>query len=191
MGTDCLSAYTGAECQGTCFQKYVNDDDYFKIISKAEIITGTISTNFRTNEAETQKKWNIRQINCNTDKVISLPRTICISWYQILIVHPLQSGMLSLDHSTHVHAHAHAHTHTTILRFYVLSGTTWVSRHQKGKTNLDLLEKEIASGSGMSWVICKSAPWPRHITTPASHHSVFYRTDALPAAQPTASKHWR
>ena len=28
-------------------------------------------------------------------------------------------------------------------------------------------------------------------TTPASHHSVFYRPDALPAAQPTASKHWR
>jgi len=26
-------------------------------------------------------------------------------------------------------------------------------------------------------------------TMPASHHSVFYRLDALPAAQPTASKH--
>ena len=26
---------------------------------------------------------------------------------------------------------------------------------------------------------------------PAPHHSVFYRLDALPAAQPTASKHWR
>ena len=45
------------------------------------------------------------------------------------------------------------------------------------------------SGSGISWAICKSAPWPRHITTPASHHSLFYRPDALPAAQPTASKH--
>ena len=29
----------------------------------------------------------------------------------------------------------------------------------------------------------------RQITTPAPHHSVFYRPDALPAAQPTASKH--
>jgi len=27
-------------------------------------------------------------------------------------------------------------------------------------------------------------------TTPTSHHSVFYRPDALPATQPTASKHW-
>ena len=28
-------------------------------------------------------------------------------------------------------------------------------------------------------------------TTPTSHHSVFYRPGALPAAQPTESKHWR
>jgi len=42
-----------------------------------------------------------------------------------------------------------------------------------------------------SWAICKSAPWPKHITTPASHYSVFYRLDALSAAQPTLSKHWR
>jgi len=47
------------------------------------------------------------------------------------------------------------------------------------------------SGSGISWAICKSAPRSRQITTPAPHHSFFYRPDALPAAQPTASKHWR
>ena len=47
------------------------------------------------------------------------------------------------------------------------------------------------SGSGFSWAICKSAPRSRQITTPVPHHSVFYRPDALPAAQPTASKHWR
>jgi len=43
----------------------------------------------------------------------------------------------------------------------MLSGTTRVSRYQKGKTNLHLLEQEIVSGSG-SWAICKSAPWHRH-----------------------------
>jgi len=32
-------------------------------------------------------------------------------------------------------------------------------------------------------------PRSRQITTPAPHHSVFYRPDALPAAQPSASKH--
>jgi len=43
-------------------------------------------------------------------------------------------------------------------------------------------------GSGIHWAICKSALRSRQITTPAPHHSVFYRLDALPAAQPTASK---
>ena len=47
------------------------------------------------------------------------------------------------------------------------------------------------SGSGINWAICKSAPRSRQITTPASQRSVFYRPDALPAAQPTALKHWR
>jgi len=47
------------------------------------------------------------------------------------------------------------------------------------------------SGSGINWAICKSAPCSRQITTPAPHYSVFYRPDALPAAQPTVSKHWR
>ena len=61
--------------------------------------------------------------------------------------------------------------------------------NQEGKTNLDLLEQETVSGSGISWAICKSAPCLRQITMPAPYHSVFYRPDALPAAQPTASKH--
>jgi len=47
------------------------------------------------------------------------------------------------------------------------------------------------SGNGISWAICKSAPRSRQITTPAPHHSVFYRPDALPVAQPTVSKYWR
>jgi len=42
--------------------------------------------------------------------------------------------------------------------------------------------------SKRQWVF---APRSRQITMPAPHHSVFYRPDALPAAQPTASEHWR
>ena len=54
------------------------------------------------------------------------------------------------------------------------SGTTRVSRYQKGKTNLDFFVKqETVSGSGISWAICKSAPRSRQITTSAPHHSVF------------------
>ena len=89
---------------------------------------------------------------------------------------------------------SYTHTHTTVLLlFWNMSGTTWVSRYQKGKTrqvktNLDLLEQEIVSGSGICWAICKVYT-SSQTTTPTSHHSVFYRPDALPAAQPTASKH--
>jgi len=39
------------------------------------------------------------------------------------------------------------------------------------------------SGSGIRWAICKSTPRSRQITTPAPHHSVFYRPDALPNQQ--------
>ena len=51
-----------------------------------------------------------------------------------------------------------------------------------------LLKQETVNGSGISWAVCKSAPSSRQTTTPASHNSVFYRPDALPAAQTTASK---
>ena len=54
-----------------------------------------------------------------------------------------------------------------------------------------LLKHETVSGSGTSWAICKSASRSRQITTLAPQCSVFYRPDALPATQPTASKHGR
>ena len=58
---------------------------------------------------------------------------------------------------------AHTHTHTTVLLLvWNMSGSTQVSRYQEGKTkkvktNLDLLEQEIVSGSGICWATCKSA----------------------------------
>jgi len=82
----------------------------------------------------------------------------------------------------------HTHTHPFNGPF---SGTTHLSRYQKGKPIWILLKQETVSGNGISWAICKSAPCSRQITTPAPHHSVFYRPDALPAAPPTASKHWK
>jgi len=48
-----------------------------------------------------------------------------------------------------------------------LSWTTQVSRYQKSKTNLDLLEQETVSGSGIRWAVCKSSPRPRQIIMPA------------------------
>jgi len=72
-----------------------------------------------------------------------------------------------------------------------LSGTTRVSRYKKGKTNLDFTK---ARDSEWQWhqlghmQVCISLQTDKHAsTTPLS----FYRPDALPVAQPTASKHSR
>jgi len=80
-------------------------------------------------------------------------------------------------------------THTRLMALFLgLPGwaSTW-----KVKPIWTLLNQETVSGSGISWDVCKSAPHTRQITMPAPHRSVFYRPDALPAAQTTVSKHWR
>jgi len=70
-----------------------------------------------------------------------------------------------------------------------LSGTTRVNQYQEGKSNLDFTE---ARDSEWQWhqlghmQVCTSIQTDNHAS---SHHSVFYRPDALPVAQPTASKH--
>ena len=84
-------------------------------------------------------------------------------------------------------ANTHTHTHLTAL----FPGLPRWAGTRKVKPIWILLKQQTVSGSGISWAICKSAPCCRQITTPAPHHSVFYRSDALPAAQPTASEHWR
>jgi len=71
-----------------------------------------------------------------------------------------------------------------------MSGTTWVSRYQKGKTrkvkaNLDLLEQEIVSGSGICWVICKSAPHPRQ---PRQHPTTQFFTGRMPFLPPNQQR---
>ena len=69
------------------------------------------------------------------------------------------------------------------------SGTIRVSRYQKGKTNLDFTE---ARDSEWQWhqlghmQVRISLQTDNHASTPPLS---FYRPDALPAAQPTASKH--
>jgi len=60
----------------------------------------------------------------------------------------------------------------------------------ESKTNLDFTEARDSEWHSISWAICKSAPHSRQTTMPAPHHSVFYRPDALPAAQLTVPKHW-
>ena len=69
------------------------------------------------------------------------------------------------------------------------SRTTRVSQYQKGKTNLDFTE---ARDSEWQWhqlghrQVFTSLQTDNHASIPLLS---FYRLDALPAAQPTASKH--
>jgi len=79
------------------------------------------------------------------------------------------------------------HTHTRLTALF-LGLPRWAGT-RKVKPLWILLKQDTVSGSGISWAICKSAPCSRQTTTPAP--LVFYRPDALPATQPTASKHWR
>ena len=90
---------------------------------------------------------------------------------------------------TNRHTNRHTHTHTRLTA--LLPGLPGWADTRKAKPNWILLKQETVSGSGIGWAICKSAPRSRQITMPAPHYSIFYRPDALPAAQPTASKHWR
>ena len=79
----------------------------------------------------------------------------------------------------HLHTHTHACTHPFN---GPLSGTTRVSRYQKVKPMWILL-KQLGYMQ-----VCTSFQTDNHArTSPLS----FYRPDALPAAQPTASKNWR
>jgi len=82
-------------------------------------------------------------------------------------------------------------THTTVLLlFWNLSGTTWVSSYQKCKTrkvktNLDLLEQEIVSGSGICWAICKSALHPGQ---PRQHPTTQFFTGRMPFLPPNQQR---
>jgi len=70
-----------------------------------------------------------------------------------------------------------------------LLGTTRVSWYQKGKTNLDFTE---ARDIEWQWhqldrmQVCTSIQTDNRAITPPF---IFYRSDALPDALPTASKH--
>ena len=88
------------------------------------------------------------------------------------------------DHNTLPHNTTHTHPFNG-----PLSRTTQVSRYKKGKTNLDFTE---ARDSEWQWhqlgcmQVCTSLQTDNHDSNPPLS---FYRLDALPTAQPTASKH--
>ena len=104
---------------------------------------------------------------------------------------------LSASSTSSVMQPSYTRTHDITLAGYThthpfngsLSGTTQMSRRQKGKTNLDFTK---ARDSEWQWhqlghmQVCTSLKTDNHTSTALLS---FYRPDALPAAQPTASKH--
>ena len=114
------------------------------------------------------------QIDRYTDTLITTPGTP-LGWSKI------QQG--------NKYDQPYTHTHTRLTALF--PGQPRWAGTRKVKLIWILLKQETVSGSGISWAICKSVPCSRQITMPVPHHSSFYRLDALPAAQPTVSKHWR
>ena len=106
---------------------------------------------------------------------------LTINWVNITTAKVLSKNDRKIDATN-------THTHPFNGPF---SGTTRVGRYQKGKTNLDFA---AARDSEWQWhqlghmQVCTSLQTDNHASTsPLS----FYGPDALPAAQPTASKHSR
>jgi len=95
---------------------------------------------------------------------------------------------LTKEHKKLVETHTQSHTQTHTFNG-PLSRTTWVSRYQRGKTSLDFTE---ARDGEWQWhqlghmQVCTSLQTDNHASTLPL---VFYGPDALPAAQPPASKH--
>jgi len=81
------------------------------------------------------------------------------------------------------------HTHTCLAA--LCPGLPGWASTRKVKPIWILLKQETVSGSGISWAICKSAPRSRQIPRQHPTAQFFHGPDALSAAQPTVSKHWR
>ena len=112
---------------------------------------------------------------------------VCLSTLVLIVQNHAVTGAANPPTRYHTHTHTHTHTNTHTQLIYCSSAicpgrTTRVSRYQKGKTrkvktNLDLLEQEIVSGSGICWAICKSAHHPRQ---PRQHPTTQFFTGRMP-----------
>ena len=76
-------------------------------------------------------------------------------------------------------------THTHIRLTALFPGLPGWAGTRKVKPIWILLKQETVSGSGISWDICKSAPYSRQITTPTPHHC--FLQAGCPSCRPTNS----
>ena len=133
-----------------------------------------------TQASNNRDKWADKMIVSNASYnscVMKFCSSVTVLMFRLQLCLLLQSQQI-----THTHTHPFNGP---------LSGTTQVSRYQKGKTNLDFTEER---DSEWQWhqlghmQVSTSLQTDNHASTPPLS---FYRLDALPATQPTVSKHWR
>jgi len=110
---------------------------------------------------------------------------MCMGLFKYIIFALDLSVLVMLFLSLHI-LYSFIHLFYNFTTYLTLTGSTRVSRYQKIKTNLDLLEQEIVSGSCISYAICKSASRSKQMTTQAPHHSVFLQA-GCPSCCPTNS----
>ena len=96
---------------------------------------------------------------CDPFKIFSHPNIFLEQCCKSCLEHSdMHTWCECCDNSNHLTTHTHT---TVLLLFWNMSGTTRVSRYQKGKirkvkTSLDLLEQETVSGRGICWAICNA-----------------------------------
>ena len=113
----------------------------------------------------------------------SLPPRSCQSRRCSALLGTVSRRMSGSPTCTPLHKHANnnilqhlllllLHTHTHPFNGPFPGLPRWAGT-RKVKPIWILLKQETASGNGINWAICKSAPRSRQITTPTPHHSVF------------------
>jgi len=116
----------------------------------------TYSYNHKACSGETSRKsqTSLQAMKHNTDQLrlsVLIDNSVLTEWQR---AHTSHNELLQNVNKIHLKYNA---TITTLYPFHgLLSRTTWVSRHQKGKPFWILLEQETMGGSHISWTICKS-----------------------------------
>ena len=138
--------------------------------------------------------WTFRSLHNVTDTHRSSTDEPCTRrvTFSVTIQQLLSTKLLLNSTSSQTLLASHAHRYYYIRLTAFLSRTTWVSQHQKGKPFWILVKQDMM---GWQWhqldhtqLICTSLQTDNHASTSSL---TVYRPDALPAGQPTASKHWR
>ena len=113
-------------------------------------------------------------VNTGTMGVNSLPKTVTRQRRDCDLnlgpSAPESSTLTTRLPYTHTHPHTHTHTHGTRKVKQI-----WIS-----------LKQETVCGSGISWVICKSAPCFRQTTTPAP--TTLFFTGRMPFLSPSQQR---